>query len=128
VFAIAELSSLSSAVRRVLALVDARLRNRDPEERVTERTSELQLALEALEPDKVLELHLRVPLRATGDAERFRMAVEHFLRDADAFSPTRSRIRVGVYGADDRVHVVVSDEGSEGIGELPEAFDLRGVA
>jgi signal transduction histidine kinase len=147
-FVVAVLFFLLPTIRRVLALVDNRSRTRDPRRRVTERTSELQRALEALEGDKVLELHLKFPLRATGDAERFRMAVEHFLRNANTFSPRRSTIRVEVYDADDHVHVVVSDEGpgvssdldlpvaastvrpprSDAASELPEPYDLRGVA
>jgi signal transduction histidine kinase len=70
--------------------------------------------------DKTIELHLRYPLRALGDAERFRMAFEHLLRNADKFSPAGSTISVDGYDATDGVHLVVSDEGS---GIPPDQLD-----
>jgi signal transduction histidine kinase len=80
--------------------------------------SELRAAIQAVGPsDKAYELHVEYPLTALGDAERFRMTVEHLLRNADKFSPPQTTVRIDGYDADGEVHVIVSDEGPG----IPEA-------
>jgi signal transduction histidine kinase len=84
----------------------------DCERRTFDVGAHVRDAIRAVDPaEKMLELHLQYPLDATGDAERFRMAVEHVLRNADKFAPTASTIRVEGYGSADQIHVVISDEG-----------------
>lgn len=84
----------------------------DCERRLFDIDALVRDAVRAVNPsDKTIELRLQYPLRAVGDAERFRMAVEHVLRNADKFSPPETTIRVDGYGTDDGIHVIVSDEG-----------------
>jgi signal transduction histidine kinase len=84
----------------------------DCERREFDVDSQVRNAIGAVDPsDKTLELHLRYPLRAVGDAERFRMAFEHVLRNADKFAPAGSTIRIDGYEAPDGVHLFINDEG-----------------
>jgi signal transduction histidine kinase len=73
---------------------------------------ELREAIGVVDPsDKCVELRARVPLQAVGDAERFRMIVQHLLTNADKFAPPGSTITIDAFDDGGFVHITITDEG-----------------
>jgi signal transduction histidine kinase len=72
---------------------------------------ELRAAINSVPTDKTIQLDAPYPLKAKGDAERFRMVIEHVLRNADKFAPPKSKVRIDAYRERGQVHVTIADEG-----------------